>query len=131
MAKVEIAERTGKRQVPVVGALLPRGRTELEPGKGAIDLALLALLPRLMPLFLRPKALFIDEQQGGIEDAVAEGAKGQGFEARRALLREQHGSGGQAVEIFADDVAVVDCKLAHHKRRHLSERIGSVDFGVI
>src|SRR4030095_5637999 len=82
VAKIEIAQGAGERQVPVVGALIPSGWVELAPSKGAIDVPLLALLRGRMPLFLRPEALLIDEQQGRIEDAVAEGAKGQRFDAR-------------------------------------------------
>ena len=88
VAKIEIAQGAGEASGAVVGALIPGGRAELEPSEGAIDLALLALLPGLMPLFLRPEALLIDEQQGRIEDAIAEGARGQRFDARRWVLWE-------------------------------------------
>src|SRR5262245_15100803 len=107
VAEIKIAQRTGKRQVPVVGRRFPSRRRLLKIIDGAVDLALLARLPGCMPLVLRPEPPLVHQQQRGIEDAVAERAQRQRLDALHAAFGKQHGCGRQAVQIFADDVAIV------------------------
>src|SRR5262249_27252696 len=96
VAEVEIAERGGEGEVPIVGARAPGWRARLQVIEGTIDLSLLALLPGGVPLLLRAEALLIDEQQRRIEDAVRQGGEHQGLPALRPALGEQDRCGRQA-----------------------------------
>src|SRR5262245_62333635 len=106
VAKIEIAQGTGEREVTIVRAGTPGRGSLLEDGQGPIDLVLLALLPGLVPFFLRSVTLLVNQQQRRIENAIGERSKRQRGDAFLPRRREQRGRRRLAVEILADHMAI-------------------------
>ena len=108
MTKIKVAEGTGKRDVAVIRCAVPCRRIGFEMIERLIDLLLLHLDPGINALVFRPVTAFVDEQDGGIDDAVAKRAKHQRLPPLCPFTGKQDRRSRLRIEVFADHRAVVD-----------------------
>src|SRR5581483_6383192 len=102
-AEIEIAERTGERDLSHVRRRSEARRRLLQRRKPARYLAGLHVEPFLLVFLGRAIAPLVDLQNRRIENAVGQRLEPQRVETRLALLRKNLSAARHHVEIFKDD----------------------------
>ena len=126
--QIAIAEHAGERDLPDVGNRIERRRRGFQRRQAARDLVGLAIDPTLHALLGRTIAALIDQQQAGIENAVAQRLQPQRREARLRFARNDAAAAGEMIEIFQDHARVViGGAVVEDQRRDFSDRILHAD----
>ena len=88
------------------------------------DFAALIVKPWRMVNIGGAMTALIDNQDGGVENAVAQRLQRERVTARRPAVRNDDAAAGDVVEIFEDDPAVIDgAVIVGDQHRYFAERV--------
>ena len=122
--QIAIAEQAGERDLSDVGNRIELRRCGFQRREPARDLVGLAIDPGLHALVGRPVTALVDQQQAGIENAVAQRLQPQRREARLRLARNDAAAAGEMIEIFEDHARVIiGGAIIEDQHRDFSDRI--------
>jgi hypothetical protein len=126
-AEVAIAERAGKRDLPDMGKAgngIEHRRRRFQHSERALYFAGLVIEPFRLVLFGRAPAAFVDRQDRGIENAVAQRLHAQRCEALRGFTRDDLAAAGAVIEIFEDHPRIVKrAAILGDQHGNLAERV--------